>query len=71
MPVGVHAAMDENDSIQVEAVIASLDGRTLLREAMAGSVADSDGAEALGVALAKKLLNMGGREILHAIGIDV
>lgn len=71
VPVGVHATMDENDSIQVEAVIASLDGRTLLREAMTGSVADSDGAEALGVALAKKLLNMGGREILHAIGIDV
>ena len=70
VPVGVHAVSAEA-GIRVEAVIASLDGSTLLRDALEAQVKDAQEARAVGVNLAEKLLARGGREILRSIGIEV
>ena len=71
VPVGVYAVPTKDDNIHVEAIIASLDGKTLLKDTVDGKAQDMAAARQLGVELAEKLLNMGGREILHSIGIDV
>lgn len=70
VPVGVHAVSAEA-GIRVEAVIASLDGSTLLRDAQEAEVKNAQEARAVGVNLAEKLLARGGREILRSIGIEV
>lgn len=70
VPVGVHAVSAEA-GIRVEAVIASLDGSTLLRDALEAEVKNAQEARAVGVNLAEKLLARGGREILRSIGIEV
>ena len=70
VPVGVHAVSAEA-GIRVEAVIASLDGSTLLRDALEAEVKDAQEARAVGINLAEKLLARGGREILRSIGIEV
>lgn len=70
VPVGVHAVSAEA-GIRVEAVIASLDGSTLLRDALEAEIKDAQEARAVGVNLAEKLLARGGREILRSIGIEV
>lgn len=70
VPVGVHAVSAEA-GIRVEAVIASLDGSTLLRDALEAEIKDAQEARAVGINLAEKLLARGGREILRAIGIEV
>ena len=62
----VHVCRD--GLIRVEAVIASLDGRKLFRDRLEGSAAE---AEALGVSLAERLLDMGGREVLRSLGIEL
>lgn len=63
VPIGVHADV-EGENIKIEAIIASLDGQTVLRNTIEGKAAD-------GVALAEKLgkdmLANGGQEILAAI----
>ena len=56
------------EAIRVEAVIASLDGSELFRDSVEGAVKD---AEALGIALANRLLDMGGRDILRSLGIEL
>lgn len=63
VPIGVHADV-ENENIHIEAIIASLDGKTVLRDCLTGSAAD---AVALGKKLGKKMLANGGQEILAAI----
>lgn len=70
VPIGVHAVSAEA-GIRVEAVIASLDGSTLLRDAQEAEIKDAQEARAVGVNLAEKLLARGGREILRSIGIEV
>lgn len=70
VPVGVHAVSAEA-GIRVEAVIASLDGSILLRDAQEAEVKNAQEARAVGVNLAEKLLARGGREILRSIGIEV
>ena len=71
VPVGVHAVAAGAEGIRIEAVIASLDGSTLLREDLAGTARNNEEARAMGVQLANRLLDMGGREILRSIGIEV
>lgn len=66
VPVGVYAVPAAAGQLHVEAVIASLDGQRLYRDAVEGSAAD---AEAMGKELADKLLSMGGLAILHEIGL--
>ena len=63
VPIGVHADV-EGDKIKIEAIIAALDGSTVLRDTIEGTAND---AVALGQELGKKMLANGGQEILAAI----
>lgn len=63
VPIGVHADV-EGDKIRVEAIIAALDGSTVLRDTITGSAND---AVSLGQELGRKMLANGGQEILAAI----
>ena len=65
VPVGVYAT-PENGGLHVEAVIASLDGKRLYRDHVSGQVTD---AETIGTQLVDKLLDMGGIDIMHEIGL--
>jgi hydroxymethylbilane synthase len=63
-PVGAHARHLEDGGIQLDAVIASLDGHVLVRQAMTGS-----DPETLGRALAADILDRcGGRAVLERTG---
>ena len=64
VPIGVHADVMENDRMHVTAIIASLDGSTLLRDEIDGDAAD---AIALGQTLGKRMLDNGGKAILDEI----
>ena len=63
VPIGVHADVEGN-KIKIEAIIAALDGSTVLRDTIEGAATD---AVALGQELGKKMLANGGQEILAAI----
>lgn len=65
VPVGVYAEA-KGEEMTVEAVIASLDGGTHFRDAIRGARRE---AETLGRTLADRLLDAGGIEILHGIGL--
>lgn len=65
VPVGVYAEVD-GDQLSVEAVIASLDGRQRFRDTLTGPRQE---AKELGRELANVLLDAGGIEILHRIGL--
>ena len=56
VPIGVHADV-EGDKIKIEAIIAALDGSTVLRGTVEGPASD---AVALGQALGRKMLANGG-----------
>ena len=63
VPIGVHADV-AGEQIKIEAIIAALDGSTVLRDTITGKAED---AIALGQQLGKKMLAAGGQEILAAI----
>jgi len=63
-PLGAYAAVHE-DTIRLQGVVASPDGAVLLREKSLGSAADP---EAVGAALARRLWEAGGKQMLEAIG---
>ena len=63
VPIGVHADVN-GEQIKIEAIIAALDGSTVLRDTIEGAAVD---AVALGQKLGKKMLANGGQEILAAI----
>ncbi len=63
VPIGVHADV-ENDEIKIEAIIASLDGQTILRQTTSGKATE---AVVLAKALGNDMLVNGGQEILAAI----
>ena len=65
VPVGVYATA-EGDGLNVEAVIASLDGQCFYRGNVKGTRKD---AARLGENLAEKLLGEGGAEILKELGL--
>ena len=65
VPVGVYA-VEQAGGLTVEAVIASVDGKRLYRDRIAGDWTD---AETLGCSLADRLLEAGGLAILHEIGL--
>ncbi|MDE2572931.1 MAG: hydroxymethylbilane synthase [bacterium] len=62
VPVGAYACLD-GGRLELHAVIASLDGTRLLRQRIEGPAGE---AERLGAALAQRLLEAGGIEILRA-----
>ena len=63
VPIGVHADVN-GEQIKIEAIIAALDGSTVLRDTIKGAAVD---AVALGQKLGKKMLANGGQKILAAI----
>ena len=63
VPIGVHADV-EGENIRIEAIIAALDGSTILRDTINGK---ADDAVSLGQQLGKKMLAAGGQEILASI----
>jgi hydroxymethylbilane synthase len=65
VPVGVYA-QTKKDRISIEAVIASLDGKQLLRDKAVGPITE---AADLGRQIANKLLDAGGLAIMQQIGL--
>ena len=63
VPIGVHADV-EGENIRIEAIIAALDGSTILRDTINGK---ADDAVSLGQQLGQKMLAAGGQEILASI----
>ena len=63
VPIGVHADVN-GEQIKIEAIIAALDGSTVLRDTIKGAAVY---AVALGQKLGKKMLANGGQKILAAI----
>ena len=63
VPIGVHADI-ESDVMHITAIIASLDGTTLIRDEIDGNPAD---AVMLGKTLGTRMLENGGRKILEEI----
>ena len=61
VPIAGHAII-EQDRLSLDGLIASPDGRTLIRDAVAGAASD---ARALGIRLAERLLAAGGDVILR------
>jgi hydroxymethylbilane synthase len=63
VPIAAHAALD-GAGLTLHGLVASLDGATIVRGELAGGTAD---AEALGTALAERLIAAGAGEILAAL----
>ena len=63
VPIGAYATADAN-SVTLTGLIASVDGKEILREEMSGP---AESAEKIGTELAQKLLDMGGRRILDEV----
>ena len=63
VPIGGFATID-GDTVTLTGLIASLDGKTILREQLSGSASD---AEKIGVTLAETLLDRGGKSILDEV----
>jgi hydroxymethylbilane synthase len=60
VPLGAYATRDGNH-INITGFVASVDGKQMLRETMTGEVSN---AEAVGKALAEKLVSLGADKIL-------
>ena len=63
VPIGVHADV-EAGKIKIEAIIAELDGKKILRDTISG---EANSAVELGKELGRKMLEAGGQEILASI----
>lgn len=66
VPVGVYGRI-ENEQLQLEALISSLDGKDTIRKIATGPI---ESAAELGQKLAKEMLDQGGRQILAALPQD-
>jgi hydroxymethylbilane synthase len=64
VPVGALAILDGGETLRLEALIAALDGRTVIRDAEDG---DAGEAAAIGARLAERMLASGGKPLLDAI----
>ncbi|MDH3328196.1 MAG: hydroxymethylbilane synthase [Desulfobulbaceae bacterium] len=63
VPIGAYATADEN-SVALTGLIASVDGKEILKEQMSGP---AESAAKIGTELAQKLLDKGGRRILDEV----
>ena len=63
MPAGAYAEV-EKGFIRMTGIIASPDGRKIVKETVSGPIREP---EALGEGLARSLMDKGGREILSAL----
>lgn len=68
VPVGVYGEVNEENTLTVEAVIGSLDGKTIIRDKVTGK---REYASKLGEDLAKKILANGGLEIMQSLGLCI
>lgn len=68
VPVGVYGEVNEDNTLIVEAVIGSLDGKTIIRDKVTGK---RENASELGEDLAKKILANGGLEIMQSLGLCI
>lgn len=67
IPIGAHAKCQENQ-LYLQGMVGSLDGKTILRDALAGF---ADEAEQLGEALAERLIAQGAGAILESIRMEI
>ncbi|PID72518.1 MAG: hydroxymethylbilane synthase [Desulfobulbus propionicus] len=63
VPIGAHATLEDN-TVRLTGLIASVDGKTILKESIEGRAEE---AAALGTQLAETLLDMGGKAILDEV----
>lgn len=63
VPIAGHAVV-ENQTVNLEGLVASLDGRCVIRDQIEGPVEE---AHVLGISLANRILNAGGRQILDVV----
>jgi len=63
VPIAAHATLNGSE-LKLEGLVASVDGKEVIRETVRGSTADPESA---GVALAERLLSRGAGKILQAI----
>lgn len=68
LPVGAHAVMDPTGELRVDALLASLDGRIMLRDSATGPCGD---AAPLGTELAERILSAGGWAVLAEAGMTL
>lgn len=64
VPIAGYATLLNDDQLQIEGRVGSVDGQTLLKEQLVGEIAD---AEQLGEQLAQRLLAQGAGELLKAL----
>jgi hydroxymethylbilane synthase len=63
VPIAAHATLNGSD-VTLEGLVASVDGKEIIRDTVRGTVADP---ESMGIELAERLLARGGDKILQAI----
>jgi len=63
VPIAAHATLNGSDAT-LEGLVASVDGKEIIRDTVRGTVADP---ESMGIELAERLLARGGDKILQAI----
>ncbi len=63
VPIAGHAVV-ENQTVKLEGLVASLDGRCVIRDRMEGPVEE---ATAIGTSLANRILGAGGKQILDVV----
>lgn len=68
VPLAAYAEIDGDDTLWLRALVATPDGRTVLRAEQRGAIA---GAEVLGTEVAAALLQDGAAAILEGLGIEV
>lgn len=66
VPIGTYSKI-ENESLELKAVVGSLDGKELIKDSVTGVAFGPEEAEKLGIELADKLLANGGDKILKEI----
>ncbi len=67
IPIGAYAELNE-DTVVLEGMVGSLDGKTIIRESITGTAEQS---EQLGQTLANRLSELGGKAILEEIRMEL
>ena len=67
IPIGAYAELNE-DTVVLEGMVGSLDGKTIIRESITGT---AEQCESLGETLANRLAELGGKAILEEIRMEL